>query len=675
MLGTGMGSARYLAGLAAIAGVVAALGWGAWRLRRALLSGWSGARARLAEVVLALAALIGVAQIMGAIGMFSPGPMLGVLVGTGVAMGVVASRLTPSQPDGTDAEAVSTPSPRAEMVTAALATALVATQWATHVGVALGAGMTHPDTLWYHQPFAARFLQQGSFTGLDHLGYPESRYFPFNSELVHALTTMPFGNDVLSPLVNMGWAALALLAAGCIGRRRGLGPLCLLGAVVVLGLPTLAGTQPGQASNDVAAAALLLAGVALLLEGDLAPKPAAFAGIAVGLAVATKLSVVLPAAALTIVVVVLAVRAKNRLTAVTWCGALVVFGSFWFLRNWVVADNPLPFFDLHLGPLHFPKGAGHSGPALIGDLLDSSQWRDFYVPGLWASLGRLWPLILLLALGGAALALARGRALDRLIGGAALVGVVGYALTPNTGGLSFSFNVRYLAPTLLIGFVVLPLALERFGALRWRRAAVFVLAGLVVVGASSPQRERIDAWPTDNLFWAALVGIAVLVGAALLARRRRLAPVPVALTAAVVAVAVLGGGFWVQRNYLEHRYVDAGLHSDRIYEQFRDVEDSRVAVIGTVEVYPMFGLNLSNRVVQPADAGSKDSEPCTSWRVLLDGDFRYVLVDSFGVVQAARPPEKWFTENPSVREVLREGESVLYRVGGELRPPECDRFR
>jgi hypothetical protein len=674
MLADGLGTARYLAGSTAIVGVVAALGWGAWRLRGAVLPGWSGARARLAEIVLALAALVGVAQILGAIGMFSGGWVLGVLVCTGVAMVIVGSRLTASQPNSNEAEAVPTRSPRAEVAMAALATALVAAQWATHVGVALGSGMTHPDTLWYHEPFAARFLQQGSFTGLEGLGYPESRYFPFNSELVHALATMPFGSDVLSPLVNLGWAALALLAAWCIGRRGGLGPLCLLGAVVVLSVPTLAGSQPGQASNDVAAAALLLAACALLLEGDLAPRPTALAGIAAGLGVATKLSVVVPAAVLTIVVVVLAVRAGKRLAALTWSGALVVFGGFWFIRNWVVADNPLPFFELRLGPLQFPKRAVQSGPALIGHLMDSSQWRDYYIPGLWTALGRGWPLVLLLSLGGAALALARGSALERLVGGAALAGVVGYALTPNTAGLSFSFNVRYLAPTLLIGFVVLPLALERVGALRWRRATVIVLAGLIVAGATSPQRERIETWPTDHLLWAVLVGVAVLVGAALLTRRR-LAAVPVGFMAAVGVVAILVGGLWVQRNYLEHRYVDAGLQSDRIYKQFRDVRDSRVAVIGTVEVYPMFGLDLSNRVVHRPDAGNWDSEPCARWRALLDGDFRYVVVDRFGVVSGGGPPEEWFTENPSVSEVVREGESVVYRVDGELRPRECDQLR
>jgi hypothetical protein len=191
------------------------------------------------------------------------------------------------------------------------------------------------------------------------------------------------------------------------------------------------------------------------------------------------------------------------------------------------------------------------------------------------------------------------------------------------------------------------------------------------VGATSPHRERIEAWPTDELVPAVLVGVAVLLGAALLARPARSAALSVAL-AAIVAGGAVGGGWWMQRHYLDHRYVDAGLHSDRIYERFRNVRDSRVAVIGTVEVLPMFGLDFSNRVAQLVGAGDRDTEPCTRWRALLDGNYRYVVLDNFGVVFAAGPPAEWFTQDASVTEVLREGESVVYRVDGELRPPECD---
>ena len=550
------------------------------------------------------------------------------------------------------------------MVVAASAGAVIAAQWATHVAVAYASGMTHPDTLWYHQPFAVRFLQQHSFTGLEGLGYSESRYFPFNSELVHALATMPFDRDVLSPLVNVGWAALALLAAWCIGRRRGLGPVCVLGALVVLGLPTLAGTQPGQASNDVAGAALLLAAIALLLETEeLTLGPTVLAGIAAGLALATKLSVAVPLVVLTVGVVVMAWRAGRR-------GGRARLGRARHRVRRLLVRAQLGGRRQPAAVLrHQPRSAApsrarrQSGPALIGRSHRLVRVRRYLRAGLWDGFGRAWPIVLAAGLTGAVLAVARGRPLERVAGAAALAGVVGYVVTPNTAGISFSFNVRYLGPTLLIGFVLLPLVVAE----RWRRATWIVLAALVFIGATSTQRERIPAWPADELVWGLIVGGVVLATVAWLVRGWS---VPTAGAVVVAVVVVVAGGFWLQRYYLDHRYVDAGLHIDEIYESFRDVHDERVAVIGTVEVLPMFGLDLSNRVTQEAGAGGRDAPACTRWAELLDGRDRYVVLDRFGVVFSDLPPEEWFENDPAATEVLRDGESVVYRVEGQLRPAE-----
>ena len=66
------------------------------------------------------------------------------------------------------------------------------------------------------------------------------------------------GLDLLSPLLNMGWLALALLAAWCMGSRFGLAPVTLTGVAVALGTPGLVATQPGGGYDDVVGLALLL---------------------------------------------------------------------------------------------------------------------------------------------------------------------------------------------------------------------------------------------------------------------------------------------------------------------------------------------------------------------------------------------------------------------------------
>ena len=89
-----------------------------------------------------------------------------------------------------------------------------------------------------------------AFFGLDFvtkLGVGSAQqFYPYNAELLHGIAAMAFGRDVLSPLLNIGWGVLAALAAWCIGRSRGAAPLALLGLMVVVGLPSLTGTQPGR---------------------------------------------------------------------------------------------------------------------------------------------------------------------------------------------------------------------------------------------------------------------------------------------------------------------------------------------------------------------------------------------------------------------------------------------
>ena len=214
--------------------------------------------------------------------------------------------------------------------------------------------MTEGDTLWYHGVFAARFVQEGRLDFFPDLGNAAQAFFPANSQVYHAMAFFPFDRDLLSLVFNLAFAPLALLAAYCVGRRRGLGALCVTAVAVVLGLPGIVGVHPGQATNDVLCATFLLVAVALLLEGGIAPLPLALASVASALSLGTKLTVSVPLTVLTVLIVAEAVRRRRPALVVAWLAPLAVFGSFWFLRNWALVDNPLPFYDLHLGPLHFP---------------------------------------------------------------------------------------------------------------------------------------------------------------------------------------------------------------------------------------------------------------------------------------------------------------------------------
>jgi hypothetical protein len=96
---------------------------------------------------------------------------------------------------------------------------------------ALGGGMLSFDVLWYHMPFAAVFAQTGSVTGIQFTqADPFVAYYPASAELFHAIGIVALRNDFLSPLLNLLWMALALLAAWCTGRRWRVEPLTLAAA-------------------------------------------------------------------------------------------------------------------------------------------------------------------------------------------------------------------------------------------------------------------------------------------------------------------------------------------------------------------------------------------------------------------------------------------------------------
>jgi hypothetical protein len=665
------------------------LGWGAWQLRRSLLPVWSGPAARLAEVVIALAALIGLAQLLGTFGAFTRGPMLIAYVGAGLAMGLVGKRVARSRDiEHAEAHARATSDGRhqragshgIEVAAAILAGGLVAAQWATHVGVAYGKGMTQPDTLWYHATFAARFLQSGRLTGLHDTGLsdlatPLHTFLPLNGSLVQAIVMLPFGDDFLSPLVNIAWAGLALLAAWCLGRRYGVTALMLLATILLLGLPTLAGTQPGQAANDVGSMALFLAAVALLFEAELAPVPTTLAGVAAGLALGIKLTVLAPLVILTMGLVVVAIRARRVRAALLWSGAVVLFGGYWLVRNWVIFGNPVPWTEVHLGPVTLSAQLPTRPP--LADVLGTwSTWDAYILPGFSKSLGRGWPVILALVLAGAVVAIVRGRdLLERFAGAAVIVGMVAVAYIQygsDFGGAAFVFMVRYLAPSLVLGFALMTIAAGRCRTLI-RRLALAVLVGIVVLDATAPHIEAIPSWPPGQRLTAVLVGLGVVAVAGAIAARPRIAlgTSSIAIGAALLVILVVGGGWLLQRSYFDNRYVDAGLPHDRLNAMFRDVHNKKIALFGTEHFYPFFGVDLSNRVSREhGPSRGSPVELCRGWRRLIDtGGYDYVVVahDLF----ALAPDDDWIAADPAATEVLHSGDATVYRVHGSFDPGTC----
>src|SRR4051812_23447932 len=214
----------------------------------------------------------------------------------------------------------------------------------------------------------------------------------------------------------------------------------------------------------------------------------AIAALAAGLALGTKLTLVAPVAVFSIGVVAMARGWRLRAGAL-WFGCLAATGSFWYARNLIDAGNPLPWIKLGIGRLTLAPATADPGGAPRASLLDYAHnlpvWRHYFVPELNDAFGLLWPLLLALAAAGAVLALVRGSRVQRLIALAAIAGTLAYVANPLSAAgpqgapSTFESNLRYVAPAMALGLVLLPTVLPGSGRARWGLFALF--GGMLVV--------------------------------------------------------------------------------------------------------------------------------------------------------------------------------------------------
>jgi hypothetical protein len=719
----------YLLGAAELAVMVLSLGFSAFRLRRRLTPAWEGAPARLVEAIVAVALLTWISEILGTVSLLYPGALVAacaLVAGTialwpagpvGAASPTVLGGGAASAPRGAPAP----PPPPGESVWRLLimlgVVALVFGHWALTTKHALDRGIFNFDSLWYHLPFAADMAQSHSVTGMHHVDTVFTNWFyPQNSELLHAVGMLLTGRDTLSLFINYGWLAVALLAAWCIGRPYGRGSLSVVAAALVLECHTLVVREPGAAKNDLMAAALLLAAIAILISAWAARKahslnhaaegewgslpvgwPLAAAGLAVGLAAGTKVTALAMAAALSVAALALAPRGRRWAAAAWWFVPALLGGGFWYLRNLVVAGNPLPAVE-RLGPISLPHPErlqiGRPDFSIAHYATDTGVWRHYFFPGLHDAFGALWPLVVGGAVVAALLALLKGR--DRAVrwmGAVALLGFVAYLFTPlSAAGAegapeAFGINVRYVYGALLAGLVLAPL--PRFfdqGRRQWWLLGVLLV--VLLVG------DRADAVLRDpgRTFALLVVVLAVLVPAALLLARGRGASRGIVVGGfAALALAAVAIGYPVQRHYLDERFRNEvaeesipGMNLDSAYRWARGVDDARIGLAGTTAgfaQYGFYGTDLSNRVVYLGEDGPHGAfnaiPTCSAFRAAADAaELDYLVTAPFlNFIHPDRPiasPEaRWLRGNDAVAPILRSGPVTVWKVRGGLDPGGC----
>jgi hypothetical protein len=611
---------------------------------------------------------------------------------------------------------------------------LVAAHWAMPTQTGLDIGMYLPNTTWHNAPFAARFVQDHQVGALHFTEVLNLTvwFYPQNSELFHSAGVLFLGNDFLSPLINIGWMSLCLLAAWVFARPYGGGPIAVLAIALVLDANMLLLYQPGDAKNDTAGLFFLLASAAVLVNADVQrrtedsergsrPPPHApvatgaliVAGLAAGLALGTKLNLLAPFGLLTLGVIAVAGRGFRLRTTGIWVVSSLITGGFWFARNLVNAGNPLPW--IKAGPLPGPDQVDINirEPHTVAHYLlppDGGVIRHDLVPGLHDSFGDLWPIVLVAVIGGFLLAIFRGRTpVIRMLGIVALLSGIAYLFTPLTAAgpegdpTAFTTNLRYASPAIGLGAMLLGVdaGLLRPRVQPWLLGALAIL--LLV--------QAVPVWDLHGHLWTrhfllGAIGLAfflilVPVGLAL-GGQRGISPAALGAASIAALAAIVAIGWPNSDDYVKDRYqastaprdFPVGMKAALAWFNRTDPHDSRVAVVGGrpgFKQYIFYGDDLSNHVQYVArhgphgaylpiasEAAQRRQDPnataeCEEWRrALNDGDYQYLVAGPDQRTQSDPPIEAaWTGSDPAATELEETDNVFVFKLNGQLDPAGC----
>lgn len=711
----------YIGGCFAVIGIVSAVALGGYWLRRWIVPEFSGALARLAEATIGVSLLVLSLELLGSLSLLYTGWIVVFGIGFGLLGALVGWRNAPSGEQGIAAPQVQ----KAALLIALGVASFTVAEWTFPSQLSLDQGMFGGDTTWYHMPFAARFAQEHSIVHL-HFTDPlrlAAWFYPQSSELIHGSAIVLFKSDWLSPLINLFWLSIALLAAWCVGRPYKVGPATLVAAALVLDSGVMIETQPGEGRNDIMGLAFLLAFVAFLINAHQRRAPATgavqdtpeqgaplldkgplvIAGLAAGLAASVKFTFLIPVVAIGLGVIVFSGRGR-RLTT-TWVLGLATFvtGAYWYVRAAIkTGGNPIP--TTGFGPLHLPRPDQmpldpRPRFAVAHYLTEPTIYRKWFFPQLDNALGPLWPLILIIAVAAAVYVAVRSRnVILRVVAVGALATAVVYIFTPLTAAgqegspTGFFTNTRYLMPGLVLAMILVPIARPLRAPDRRAWQTLLFLTGVYVITVLTTPRWYPGYIVGTVFLTAALVWAPAGLG---FARSRRVlsrAAIAAVAAAVVLLAVVLGRAQEVQYYNKHYRIVDHFLQDGgpkQAYTFARGLEDKRIGIAGSGEIffgqYGFYGRNLNNYVQYIGVPGTHGTyrlaTSCAQFRRRVNaGEYDYLIVSQYTQDSPDSPYwypiYAWLKTDPALEQIIEEPTitpepDYVFKVKGKLDPAGC----
>ncbi len=601
----------YLEGAVLFGLVVLAAGGAAWIVVGRRLAHLDRVERLLAGALIGFAALIAIHLAPLALGILSQAT---VLVAAAVALAAAfAIRSSAGGSAGLSGRPYAPPSSTVSWVVAGItafvalaAAAATARHWLSEPPIGV-------DTLTFHLPNAARWIESGSLWQIDQfIPLQAQGYYPNHGDVLLLATLLPWDNDAFFRVPMLVLFALFPLAVWALGRELGAQPATRVvsaAALCVLPILVLATIRSGMPDIllvfSLAVAALFLARHARTgLRSDLL-----LAALGLGLALGTKWYG-LPAAVVTAGVFGVAHWRRDGLRRATGDtlllgGTALAAGGIWLVRNVVEVGNPFfpldsPLFDAPRDVVSERVGFSISDYFTDPDVLFGDLPREI-ADGIG-----LLPAVVLVAVVAALVVAFRSREGRAIAFAVAALGLaLAYTVTPNTA-LGFegdpneaNFNTRYAIPALIAGVGALQWWAGRLGPRAIAVEAALALAALVYV-------------PDTFLPWSVrrtvLAGLAIAVVAAAAFALWRLVATPerrrVALVAGagVVLLAAVAYGRRTEERVNDTRFAGGGDKVVSAVERLSERRSLRVAIAGDWNargispVWPSFGRRIDNDV-------------------------------------------------------------------------------
>jgi hypothetical protein len=217
---------------------------------------------------------------------------------------------------------------------------------------------------------------------------------------------------------------------------------------------------------------------------------------------------------------------------------------------------------------------------------------------------------------------------------------------------------------------------------RGRGVSVAVFALAVGLGVTDRDFERLWEWQVSSserwIGLAAVVLAATVIVAVSAVRHGRRLAFGIAIG---VVLAVVTGGWWLQRSYLRDRYANprAGEASSPSWVWAQGLPPTRIGIVGDLLQYPYTGRALATRVryigVELDDGGFRSVRTCREWRhALAAGGFQYVVLSPNVLVVDRRDidrAEAWTTTVPGTSTVFHDDHTEVFRLTRSPDPDAC----